>query len=155
MGSFDVRKYQIPDIKNVNMKETRKNVGVFFSSFKSAEDRINQPIEPKITAAISDMPSSSGSDTPEAENILIYNEEAKAEYAYLSNLYIKGISAVQHPFKPDLSERRKKIFRDRYLLGNAFYEVANKNAVCEETARKEANYSLIQFANALNLIALR
>lgn len=46
---FDVSKYEQPNRKAVNMRETKKQVGVFLNTYFSARTRIGETREPKIT----------------------------------------------------------------------------------------------------------
>lgn len=111
---FDVSKYEVPDPKNVDIEKTKYNVGVFLSAYLAARSRVGEPREPKITSSFSLVPpSESGKNYAEAEEILIHNEEAKKEFDYLHALFQKGFASIQHPFKPEISARRKKIFYDR------------------------------------------
>ena len=49
-----------------------------------------------------------GQNTFEAEQMLIQKEEAQEEFDYLHKLFVRGYSAIQHPHKPDVTERRKE-----------------------------------------------
>ena len=40
--------------------------------------------------------------------MLIQKEEAQEEFDYLHKLFVRGYSAIQHPHKPDVTERRKE-----------------------------------------------
>lgn len=43
MVLFDVKKYETPEAKDVDMDRTKHNVGVFLSAYLSARCRIGQP----------------------------------------------------------------------------------------------------------------
>ncbi len=153
MALFDVSKYEIPDPKNVDMDKTKHNVAVFLSAYQSARSRVGQPREPKVTSSFSLVPPSTrNANQGEAEQILIQNEEAQEEFTYLSDLFTKGFAAIQHPFKPDISQRRKGVFYDRYIKGMAIYLVAEKNHISEETVKQESITAIVQFASALELV---
>ncbi|MGL4695198.1 ArpU family transcriptional regulator [Enterococcus larvae] len=157
MTLFDVKKYEVPDPKNVNMDQTRYNVGVFLSAYLSARARCNQPREPKVTSSFSLVPPSAGSggNNAEAERLLIENEEAAEELTYLHKLFTMGYSAIQHPFKPDICERRKRVFYDRYIKGDAVYICAQRLNVSEDLVSQDASLAIIQFADALDLVEFR
>lgn len=153
MVLFDVSKYEVPNPKNVDIDKTKYNVGVFMQAYLSARSRVGQPREPKVTQSFSLIPpTSTSSQTFEAEQILIENEEAKEEFDYLHGLFVKGYASIQHPFKPEISERRKKIFYDRYILGKTIYLTAQRSFVSEETVKQESNTAIIQFSSALELL---
>ena len=152
MALFDVKKYEVPDPKNVDIEKTKYNVGVFMQAYLSARSRVGQPREPKVTQSFSLIPPSTANNDFEAEQILIENEEAKEEFNYLHDLFIKGYASIQHPFKPEISERRKKIFYDRFILGKTIYLTAQRSYVSEETVKQESNIAIIQFSSALELV---
>lgn len=152
MALFDVKKYEVPDPKNVDIEKTKYNVGVFMQAYLSARSRVGQPREPKVTQSFSLIPPSTTNNDFEAEQILIENEEAKEEFNYLHDLFIKGYASIQHPFKPEISERRKKIFYDRFILGKTIYLSAQRSFVSEETVKQESNIAIIQFSSALELV---
>lgn len=155
MVLFDVSKYEVPDPQNVDIEKTKYNVGVFMSAYLAARCRVGQPREPKVTASFSLIPPSTVDSGAEAEQILIEKDEAAAEFEYLHDLFKKGYATIQHPFKPDISERRKKIFYDRYVSGLSVYVTAQRNIISEDTVSQEATKSIIQFASALELLIFR
>jgi len=155
MVLFDVKKYETPEAKDVDMERTKHNVAVFLSAYLSARCRVGQPREPKVTASYSLVPPSTANNTFEAERMLIEKEEAQEEFEYLHKLFVRGYSAIQHPHKPDITERRKKIFYDRYIYGNAVFGVAERNNLSEETVKQESNIVIIQFASALELVTFK
>ncbi|HBI3722388.1 TPA: ArpU family transcriptional regulator, partial [Enterococcus faecalis] len=53
MVLFDVKKYETPDAKDVDMEQTKHNVSVFLSAYLAARCRVGQPREPKVTASFS------------------------------------------------------------------------------------------------------
>lgn len=152
MVLFDVKKYEVPDPENVDVEKTKYNVGIFMQAYLSARTRMGQPREPKVTQSFSLVPPSTTSNTFEAEQILIENEEAKEEFNYLHNLFIKGYASIQHPFKPEVTQRRRKVFYDRYISGLTIYVTAQRNFISEETVKQESIMSIIQFSSALELV---
>ncbi|WP_207695522.1 ArpU family transcriptional regulator [Enterococcus sp. DIV0212c] len=155
MVLFDVNRYEMPDQKDVDMDRTRHNMGVFLSAYLSARCRVGQPREPKVTASLSLIPPSTVDSGPEAEQILIQQEEAKEEFEYLHKLFVRGYATIQHPFKPDITERRKKIFYDRYISGYSVYVTAERSNISEDLVSQESSKAMIQFASALELVKFR
>ena len=136
-------------------EKAKHNVGVFLSAYLSARCRVGQSREPKVTASYSLVPPSTVNNVFEAERMLIDREEAQEEFEYLHKLFIRGYSAIQHPHKPDVTERRKKIFYDRYINGLSIYVTAQRNNTSEESVKLESNKIIIQFASALELVAFK
>lgn len=100
---------------------------------------------------MSEIPVSSGRVSKEAEDILIYNEQAQEEFLELHELFIRGYSAIQHPFKPDIAMRRKKIFMDRFVYGYPIFMVAERNHISEYLVSTESNEAIAQFCQELDI----
>ena len=152
MPKFDLNKYKQVDKKEVDYPKTKDNLKTFLNAYFKARERVGQPREPKTTATLSIVPTTSGRISKEAEDILIYNEQAKDEFLELHELFIRGYSAIQHPFKPDIAMRRKKIFMDRFVYGYPIFMVAERNHISEYLVSTESNEAIAYFASALELI---
>ena len=152
MAKFDINKYKEVSEKEVDMKKTKHNLGIFLNAYFKARERAGQPREPKVTATLSEIPVSSGRISKEAEDILIYNEQAKEEFLELHDLYIKGYSAIQLPFSPERTERRKKIFRDRMIKGYSEYLTSQRQLTAESLVRSELKQAIIQFCQELDIV---
>ena len=127
----------------------------FFQHIYQLDVEVGQPREPKVTASYSLVPPSTADHIFEAERMLIDKEEAQEEFEYLHKLFVRGYSAIQHPHKPDVTERRKKIFYDRYINGLPIYVTAQRNNTSEESVKVESNRIIIQFASSLELVAFK
>lgn len=152
---FDLAKYQVKEEREVDIKQTPTNVGVFLKAYFSARSRVGQPREPKLSAMLSIVPPSTNKAGYEAEQILIENEEAIEEFNELHDLFVKGMAAIEHPFKPDIAERRKKIFYDRFILGKTIYLSAQRSYVSEETVKQESSLGIEQFADSMGIAAYK
>ena len=156
MTLFDVSKYETPKSNDVDMEKTKYNVGIFMNEYLSVRSRCMQPREPKVTSSFSLVPPTfSNENYGEAESLLIQKEEAMEEMIYLHGLFEKGFSAIQQAFKKDISDRRKKIFYDRYVLGYSLYVTSERHHVSEDTVFRESNKAIVQFASALELVEFR
>ena len=152
MGKFDINKYKEVNDKEVDMKKTKRNLGIFLNAYFKARERAGQPREPKVTATLSEIPVSSGRVSREAEDILIYNEQAKEEFLELHDLYIKGYSAIQVPFSAERTERRKKIFYDNMIRGYSQVKTALRHYTSEDSVQKEIRKAIIQFCQELEIV---
>ncbi|WP_087662911.1 hypothetical protein [Enterococcus cecorum] len=152
MGKFDINKYKEVNDKEIDMKKTKHNLGIFLNAYFKARGRVGMPREPKVTATLSDIPISSGRVSKEAEDILIYNEQAKAEFLELHDLYIKGYSAIQIAFSEERTQRRRKIFYHNMIRGYSQVETALRYYVSEDIANKEVRKAVIQFCQELDLV---
>ena len=152
MAKFDINKYKEVSEKEVDMKKTKRNLGIFLNAYFRARERVGQPREPKTTATLSDIPVSSGRISKEAEDILIYNEQVKEEFLELHDLYIKGYSAIQVPFSAERTERRKKIFYDNMIRGYSQVKTALRHYTSEDSVQKEIRKAIIQFCQELDIV---
>lgn len=151
MPKFDLNKYKQVDKNEVDYPKTKDNLKIFLNAYFKARERVGMPREPKITATLSEIPVSSGRVSKEAEDILIQNEQAKAEFLELHDLYIKGYSAIQLPFSAERTERRKKIFCDRMVKGYTEYVTAERRFIAESLVRSELKQAIIQFCQELDI----
>lgn len=152
MAKFDINKYKEVNDKEVDMKKTKHNLGIFLNAYFKARERAGQPREPKVTATLSEIPVSSGRVSKEAEDILIYNEQVKEEFLELHDLYIKGYSAIQVPFSVERTERRKKIFYDNMIRGYSQVKTAFRHYTSEDSVQKEIRKAIIQFCQELDIV---
>lgn len=156
MALFDVTKYEVPDPKNVDIEKTKYNVSVFMAAYLSARCRVGEPREPQITSTFSIVPPTFSTENyAAAEELLIQKEEAINEFHKLHDLFERGFSAIQHPFKPEIAERRKKIFCQRYVNGLSVYLTAQRNHISEDLVSQESSKAIVQFASALELLEFR
>ncbi|EAA0261528.1 ArpU family transcriptional regulator, partial [Listeria monocytogenes] len=81
MSLFDVSKYEVPSNKDIDMLLTRKNFEIFIGAYKNSREKVGQPRVPKVTQSFSLIPpSTAGSNTGEAERILIQREDDMEEF---------------------------------------------------------------------------
>ena len=152
MAKFDIEKYKQVDEKQIDYKRTKDNLEIFLNAYFKARERVGQPREPKTTATLSIVPTTSGRISREAEDILIYNEQAKEEFLELHDLYIKGYSAIQVPFSAERTERRKKIFYDNMIRGYSQVKTALRHYTSEDSVQKEIRKAIIQFCQELDIV---
>lgn len=152
MAKFDLNKYKQVDEKQIDYKRTKDNLEIFLNAYFKARERVGQPREPKTTATLSIVPTTSGRISREAEDILIFNEQAKAEFLELHDLYIKGYSAIQIAFSEERTQRRKKIFIDRLIKNYTEYVTAERCCMAESLVRSELRSAVIQFCNELDIL---
>ena len=152
MAKFDLNKYKKVDKNEVDYPKTKDNLKIFLNAYFKARERVGMPREPKITATLSEIPVSSGRISKEAEDILIYNEQAKEEFLELHDLYIKGYSAIQLPFSAERTERRKKIFYDNMIRGYSQVKTALRHYTSEDSVQKEIRKAIIQFCQELEIV---
>ena len=152
MAKFDLNKYKKDNENEVDYPKTKDNLKIFLNAYFKARERVGMPREPKITATLSEIPVSSGRVSKEAEDILIYNEQAKEEFLELHDLYIKGYSAIQVPFSAERTERRKKIFYDNMVRGYSQVKTALRHYTSEDSVQKEIRKAIIQFCQELEIV---
>lgn len=149
---FDVEKYKVPEVSRATLKKAKADIGIFFSAYKAARGKVGHPREPKITASWSEAPTFSRGNASQVEKIVIRNEEDKAEFQELHALYIRGMASILHPFREDITERRKKTFYKRFVNGLTIYQIALELGYSEDVIGEEINQATIQFANAIGIL---
>lgn len=156
MVLFDVTKYEVPSNDDINMTATKKNFEIFIRTYKNSRERVGQPRIPKVTQSFSLIPPSTvNSSSGEAERMLIQREDDLKEFKELHGLFVKGYSAISHPFKVDVTERRRQIFILRYLQGFNIMETLDLVPVGKDIINDESKEAMIQFCNELQLIVTK
>lgn len=152
MVLFDVSKYEVPKNDDVDMNLTKKNFEVFIRAYKNSREKVGQPRVPKVTQSFSLVPpSTANGNSGEAERILIQREDDIEEFKELHQLFAKGFVAISHPFKSDVTERRRQIFILRYLQGFSVNEVMDLVPVGKDIITEETKEAMLQFCYELQL----
>lgn len=151
MRLFDIKQYELPQKEHIDWQLTKHNVGIFLSAYKSARERVGQPTLPKLSMEYSLINQEYSFVVNKEE--LNGHEEHRKEFLYLNDLFVIGYSSIMHPYRPEVTERRRKIFMLRYLHGlpgSLISERINyqKNIIIEDSKK-----AMIQFATPLALIA--
>ena len=153
MVLFDVSKYEVPKNDDVDMNLTKKNFEVFIRAYKNSREKVGQPRVPKVTQSFSLVPpSTANSNSGEAERMMIQKEDDIEEFKELHQLFAKGFIAISHPFKSDVTERRRQIFILRYLQGFSVNEVMDLVPVGKDIITEETKEAMLQFCYELQLI---
>lgn len=153
MALFDVSKYEQPKADKIDMELTKYYVGIFLTAYKSARSRVGQPSEPKVTSSFSLVPPSfSNQFSSSVEDAVIRNNESITEFVELHELFNKGYSAITHPFKTEVTDRRRKIFIMRYINGLPVDVICERINYQNNVVTDESKEALIQFAGALELL---
>lgn len=149
MELFDVNKYQLPDVSEVNWDKTIDKIGIFLRSYKVSRERVGVSILPKMT-----------------ERFTLVHEEIRnnesfersthfQEYVELHKLFVLGFSAIVHPFRPEFSIRRKQVFMLRYVYGLSIALVSERIHYQKNVIVEDSKISVIQFADALSILVLK
>lgn len=156
MALFDVKKYQTPKKDEVDLKATLKGFQTFIQAYQNSREKVGQPRMPKVTQGFSLVPPSTANmGSNGLENVLIQREDDQAEFQELHGLFLKGYASISHPFKPEVTERKRSIFFNRYILGLSVNEIADKIWMSRDVIIAESAEAVIQFSHALELVILK
>ncbi|WP_195515541.1 ArpU family phage packaging/lysis transcriptional regulator [Enterococcus dispar] len=152
MSLFDVSKYEVPSDHDVDMAATRKNFQTFIREYKNSRERVGQPRIPKVTQSFSLIPpSTAGGQSGQAERLLIQREDDLEAFTELHGLFVRGYCAISHPFKSEVTERRRQIFLLRYMQGFTVMEIMDLVPVSKDVITEESKEAMLQFSHALEL----
>lgn len=153
MSLFDVSKYEVPNDEDVDLVLTRKNFEIFIRAYKNSREKAGQPRVPKVTQSFSFIPpSTSNGGVGEAERMLIQRENDITEFQELHELFVKGFIAISHPFRSEVTERRRQIFILRYLQGFTVSEILEMIHVSKDIVTDESKEAMLQFSNEIKLV---
>lgn len=150
MRIFDVNQYEIVGSNLVEWEETKRNVGLFLGAYKMARERVGISQLPKLTMSYSFV---------DTEYIAIQESRAfenradiKQSFLRLHEDFVIGYSAIMHPWKPEITDRRRTIFMLRYVYGLPGSIVRERIHYQKNIVIEDSKKSIIQFASALSLI---
>ncbi|MDT2850166.1 ArpU family transcriptional regulator [Vagococcus carniphilus] len=153
MNLFDVKKYQVPDPKEVDMRETRKNFETFMSEYGAVREKIGKNRLPKMTQSFSPI-----SATPQreydgdAERFMIEREMYMPEFKELERIFIQGYYAISNPTRAGGTERRRQIFMLRYIYGVLVSDIEAQTYLGRTAVSEESKLGFIQFCNRTGLL---
>ncbi|HFD0846069.1 transcriptional regulator [Enterococcus hirae] len=148
MELFDVTKYQLPSEDTVQWEKTKEKLGIFLSEYKSSREKMGIPTNPKIQQQYSFL---------HKENVSkeLFDDPSYQEFLFLHKIFLTGYLAIIHPYKPEITERRRKIFLLRYLYGLSVSLVSERIHYQKNIILSDSKQALIQFTSALHLIVLK
>lgn len=83
------------------------------------------------------------------------NQQFKQEFLYFHHLFSLGLTAISHPYKPEITDRRRKIFLMRFVYGLSINHVSDRIHYQKNVIVDDSQSSLLQFANALSILVLK
>ncbi|WP_157456764.1 transcriptional regulator [Carnobacterium maltaromaticum] len=153
MYLFDIKEYEMPTYDKVEWAKTKHQVGIFLSAYKISRERNGFSSLPKLTAEYTLM-------TIEANEIqssqkIAYQDFYKKEYVHLHRLFVLGYSSIVHPYRPEVTERRRKVFMLRYLYGLNVSTISERIHYQKNIVVDDSKKTMLQFSRSLNLLELK
>ncbi len=153
MYLFDIKEYEMPTYDKVEWAKTKHQVGIFLSAYKISRERNGFYSLPKLTAQYTLM-------TIEANEIqsskkIDYQDFYKKEYGHLHRLFVLGYSSIVHPYRPEVTERRRKVFMLRYLYGLNVSTISERIHYQKNIVVDDSKKTMLQFSRSLNLLELK
>jgi hypothetical protein len=145
MELFDVTKYQLPAESAVEWETTKERLGIFLSQYKSVREKLGISAAPKIYETYSFL---HHEDIPKQ----LMGDPIYQEFEYLHRIFISGYLAINHPYKPEITDRRRKIFLLRYLYGLSISTVSDRIHYQKNIILTDSKKALVQFTSALRLL---
>lgn len=150
MRLFDIEKYELPTVDQLDWKETKKTVGVFLSAYKIARERVGLPALPKLTNGYF-FNNEEMRRVQENEALNDY-ENYRAEFLRLNQLFILGYSSIMNPYRPEVTERSRSVFMLRYVYGLSVPLISERINYQKNIVIDDSKQSMIQFSQAINLL---
>lgn len=147
MRLFDITQYEYPEAQSINLAQTKHNVGIFLLAYKRSRERIGLP---QISMEYS---------LDKKEYSFLFNkletiglDEQQEEFTDLNKMFNLGYSSIMHPFRPEVTARRRKVFMLRYLQGLPIPLVSERINYQRNIIIDDSKKSIIQFAEPLSLL---
>lgn len=144
---FDISRYELPNVEMVEWTSTRYNVGVFLSAYRMCRERMKLSPYPKMT-----VDALLGNQEAELRSIEGQNkhvEETYQEFLHNQHCFEHGYSAIMHPYRPEVTERRRKIFFYRFLYGLPVIAISERIHYQKNVIVDESKMAMLQFASAV------
>ncbi|WP_366533601.1 transcriptional regulator, ArpU family protein (plasmid) [Carnobacterium maltaromaticum] len=153
MYLFDITEYEMPTYDKVEWAKTKHQVGIFLSAYKISRERNGFSALPKLTTEYTLM-------TIEANEIQStlkteVHDFYKKEYVHLHRLFVVGYSSIVHPYRPEVTERRRKVFMLRYLYGLNVSTISERIHYQKNIVVDDSKKAMLQFSRSLNLLELK
>ncbi|EMF0094437.1 transcriptional regulator [Enterococcus hirae] len=145
MCLFDVQHYQIPEIEALDWGKTKEQLYLFIQSYVRARERIGLVRLPKLDQSFSLFTEEISFSTISKQN-LYYQE-----YKTLHGLFILGYTSILHPCRPEITERRRRIFLLRYFYGLPILLVSERINYQRNVIIDESKQAVLQFTVALDI----
>lgn len=150
MRLFEVEKYELPSVDRICWKDTKINVGIFLSVYKTARERVGLSVLPKLTGTYQ-LVNEEHKRIQLTEELINY-EDYRIEFIRLNKLFILGYSSIMHPYRPEVTERRRKVFMLRYVYGLTVPIISERVNYQKNIIIEDSKNSMIQFAQSLELL---
>lgn len=153
MYLFDIKEYEMPTYNEVEWAKTKHQVGIFLSAYKISRERNGFSSLPKLNAEYTLM-------TIESSEIqstlkMDYHDSYKNEFLHLHRLFVLGYSSIVHPYRPEITERRRKVFMLRYLYGLTVSAISERIHYQKNSVVDDSKEGMLQFSAALSLIEVK
>lgn len=153
MRVFDNYYNELPALDAIDWEETKKNIGNYLAAYRTSRERVHLSTTPKISAegqlALLELRL--------LEGYGIHNRNKKYQQIFQANhrCFIHGFSAIVEPFQPDRTQRRRKIFFYRYILGLTIEAVCGRIYYQRNVVMGESKLAIRQFASATGLLVMK
>ena len=144
---FDVSQYELEKMNEVDWSKTKHNIGVFLTVYKRSRERVGLSSIPKIS------PQAQLNEIEIQSSKLSINKKDKEEFEYTQKCFRHGFYAITHPYSPDVTERRRKIFVYRYLQGQSISIVSERINYQKNIIVNESKMGIVQFSASLDMLS--
>lgn len=150
MRIFEVSDYTLPTFDSIDWQKTKEQVGIFLRAYKVNRERMGLPVYPKLTSDCFLVPREDPvKEKWKAGQVLSVNEK---EYLQIEQCFVYAFSAIMHPYRPEMTERRRRVFFYRYLYGLPVPLVSERINYQKNSIVDDSKMAMMQFALALDLL---
>lgn len=147
MELFDPQLYEVPRFDEVNWMMTKKELGTFMRAYKTSRERVGLPSFPKLTY----------NEFVIQQEVVKYKDlplQYKESFYYFDKYFRHGLTAIMHPFQPELTDRQRNVFYLRYIVGLSIPLVSERIHYQKNSVIEDSKTAIIQFTRALDILQL-
>ncbi|MGM0123234.1 hypothetical protein IGI37_000600 [Enterococcus sp. AZ194] len=147
MRLFDIQPYELPKYDTVDWLQTKYAIGIFLRTYKTNRERMGYSQLPRLSQSVEIV-------TGKQIREVWPTEAEKKQFEYTEACFNYGFSAIMHAYRPEVSERRRKIFFYRYLYGLSVPLISDRINYQKNIIIDESKLSIIQFSQSLDLLVV-
>ncbi|MDN3202073.1 transcriptional regulator, ArpU family protein [Enterococcus faecalis] len=150
MKLFEIDDYRLPPFEFIDWLRTKEAVGIFIQTMKINRERMGLTIYPQLTSGC--LLSNKIDPIKEKEQQGLSLSEYEKEYLKTEAYFTHAFAAIMHPYRPEITERRRRVFFYRYFYGLSVIAVSERINYQKNIIIDDSKMAMAQFALALDLL---
>ena len=153
MSLFDIKDYTLPPFEFIDWPKTKEAVGIFIQTMKINRERMGLTVYPQLTSECFLVVKNDPIREKEQQGLPL--SEHEKEYLKTEACFTHAFTAIMHPYRSEITERRRRVFFYRYFYGLSVVAVSERINYQKNIIIDDSKMAMLQFALALDLLFYR